>query len=204
MGERVSFSFILRERFRAGRIDVLGIADYAAANILEERIEVGPDINSEFLFGHRLDGVEPGSTIDVTSAAYQVNGSKDYMKIRGRWRRSMNAVDEPDKMVARDSIKLRIYQSRIDHRFRGPQVDLDWATARLIIRRGEENVSTVFMDRPHRPGFTMNGPDREGFFHIQYYPLAEQVNKTGATRAALKVRDVNGLEQSYHFEFATP
>ncbi len=126
------------------------------------------------------------------------------MKIRGTWRRSISAANEPDELVARDSIKLRIYQSKIDYRFGKPQVDLDWSTARLVITRSDEKVSTVFMDRPTRPGFTMNGPDQNGYYRIQYFPLADQVNKTGTTRAVFKVLDVNGLEQSHEIEFDTP
>ena len=49
VGENIALSFILRQKFQQNRIDVLGIADYAVANILEERIEVGPDINSAFI-----------------------------------------------------------------------------------------------------------------------------------------------------------
>ena len=204
VGENIALSFILRQKLQRNRIDVLGIADYAVANILEERIEVGPDINSAFLFTHRLAGVKPGQVVAVEVAAHQTRGSKDYMKIRGTWRRSISAAEEPDELVAYDSIKLRVYQSRIDYRFGKPQVDLDWSTARLVIIRNDEKVSTVFMDRPTRPGFTMNGPDQNGYYRIQYFPLADQVNKTGMTRAALKVLDVNGLEQSHEFEFDTP
>ena len=204
VGETIALSFILRQKFQQNRIDVLGIADYAVANILEERIEVGPDINSAFLFTHRLAGVKPGQVVAVEVAAHQTRGSKDYMKIRGTWRRSVRAAEEPDELVARDSIKLRIYQSRIDYRFAKPQVDLDWSTARLVITTSDDKVSTVFMDRPARPGFTMNGPDQNGYYLIQYFPLADQVNKTGTTRAVLKVLDANGLEQSHEFEFDTP
>ncbi len=204
VGENIALSFILRQRFQQNRIDVLGIADYAVANILEERIEIGPDINSAFLFTHRLAGVKPGQVVAVEVAAHQTRGSKDYMKIRGTWRRSVSAAAQPDELVARDSIKLRIYQSRIDYRFAKPQVDLDWSTARLVITRSDDKVSTVFMDRPARPGFTMNGPDQNGYYRIQYFPLASQVNKTGTTRAAFKVLDVNGLEQSHEIEFDTP
>ncbi len=204
VGETVKFSFILREWFQANRIDALGVADYAAANILEQRIETAPDISSAFLFEHALRGIKPGRSIAVEVKAFQIKGSKDYMKIRGEWHRSMSAVDEPDKMVAKASIKLRTYQSRIDYAFGKPQVDLDWAGARLVITRNDGKVSTVFADQPHRPGFTMNGPDREGYYHIQYFPLAEQINKTGTTRAALKVLDVNGVQQTYDFEFDTP
>ncbi len=50
----------------------------------------------------------------------------------------------------------------------------------------------------------MNGPDRSGYYHVRYFPLAEQVNKTGTTRAALKVLDVNGVQQTHDFEFDTP
>ena len=204
VGENIALSFILRQKFQQNRIDALGIADYAVANILEERIEVGPDINSAFLFTHRLTGVKPGQVVAVEVAAHQTRGSRDYMKIRGTWRRSISAAKKPDELVARDSIKLRIYQSKIDYRFAKPQVDLDWSTARLIITTSDDKVSTVFMDRPARPGFTMNGPDQNGYYRIQYFPLAGQVNKTGTTRAVLKVLGVNGLEQSHEFEFDTP
>ena len=204
VGENIALSFILRQKFQKNRIDVLGVADYAVANILEERIEVGPDIHSAFLFTHRLAGTKAGQVVTVEVAARQTRGSRDYMKIRGTWRRSISAAEEPDTLVAHDSIKLRIYQSRIDYRFSKPQVDLDWSTARLVITRSDEKVSSVFMDRPVRPGFTMNGPDQNGDYRIQYFPLADQVNKTGMTRAALKVIDVNGLEQSHEFEFDTP
>ena len=204
VGENIALSFILRQKFQRNRIDALGIADYAVANILEERIEVGPDFNSAFLFTHRLAGVKPGQIVAVEVAAHQTRGGRDYMKIRGTWRRSISAAEEPDELVARDSIKLRIYQSRIDYRFAKPQVGLDWSTARLVITRSDQKVSTVFMDRPARPGFTMSGPDQNGYYRIQYFPLADQVNKTGTTRAALKVLDINGLEQSHEIEFDTP
>lgn len=204
VGESVKFSFILRERFKAQRIDVLRIADYAAANILNERIEAGPDLDSAFLLEYRLDNVAAGRTLRVEVAAFEIRGSKDFMKIRGRWHHSASGVDMPDKRVAKDSIKLRTYQSKIDYEFRKPQITLDWTTARLVITRRDGKVTTVFADQPHRAGFTMNGPDRRGYFHIRYFPVADQVNKTGTTRAALRVLDLNGVQQTYDFEFDTP
>ena len=204
VGETLKFSLILRERLRAGRIAALGITDYASINILEERIEVRPNINSEFLFEHRPVGLEPGRVVTVRAAAFKVKGTKDYMKIRGTWHRSFSPIDEPDRLVGRGAIRLRGYQSRIEYAFLKPRVDLDWSSARLVITRRDGQVSTVFADQPHRPGFTMNGPDRSGYYHVRYLPLAEQVNKTGTTRAALKVLDVNGVQQTHDFEFDTP
>lgn len=204
VGELVKFSFILRERFNPHRIDALRIAEYAAANILNERIEAGPNLDSAFVLEYRLDNVAAGRTLRVEVAAFEIRGSKDFMKIRGQWHHSASGIDMPDKRVAKDSIKLRTYQSKIDYKFHKPQIALDWTTARLVITRRDGKVSTVFADQPHRAGFTMNGPDQRGYFHIRYFPVADQVNKTGTTRAALRVLDLNGVQQTYDFEFDTP
>ncbi len=204
VGETVRFSFVLRERFRDGRIELLGIADYAAANILDERIEVEPDVSSAFLFENKLKDVPAGRIVDVEVAAFKIRGTRDYMKIRGRWQHSISAVDEPDNLVGQDRLRLRVYQSEIDYSFAKPRADLDWATARLVLTRDDGRASTVLMDQPHRPGFTMNGPDRKGNYHIQYFPLAEQINSSGSTRASLKVLDVHGVQQSFEFDFETP
>ncbi len=204
VGEVVKFSFILRERFNPHRIDALRIADYAAAEILSERVEAGPDLDSAFMLEHRLDNVASGRILRVEVAAFAIRGSKDFMKIGGRWHHSASGVDAPDKLVAKDSIKLRTYQSKIDYEFHKPQIALDWATARLVITRRDGKVTTVFADQPHRAGFTMNGPDHRGHFHIRYFPVADQIDKTGTTRAALRVLDLNGVQQTYDFEFDTP
>ena len=204
VGEVVKFSFILRERFNPHRIDPLRIAEYAAANILSERIEAGPNWDSAFVLEYQLNNVTAGRTLSVEVAAFEIRGSKDFMKIGGRWHHSASGVDMPDKRVAKDSIKLRTYQSKIDYEFRKPQIALDWTTARLVITRRDGKVSTVFADQPHRAGFTMNGPDQRGYFHIRYFPVADQVNKTNTTRAALRVLDLNGVQQTYDFEFDTP
>lgn len=204
VGETVRFSFILRERFRAGRIDLLGIVDYAAANILDDRIEVEPDVSSAFVFEHKLKDVPAGRIVEVEVAAFKIRGTRDHMKIRGRWQHSISAVDEPDNLVGQDRLRLRVYQSEIDYSFPKPRADLDWATARLVLTRGDGRVSTVLMDQPRRPGFTMNGPDRKGYYHIHYFPLVEQINLSGSTRASLKVLNVHGVQQSFEFDFDTP
>jgi len=205
VGETVQFSFIVRQRGEQARLALQGVADYAAMHILEDRFEAEADlIENRFAFSCDLVGVQPERTITVTAEALETRGSRDYMEIRGQWRRSVSSVDDPDRQVVRAVIKLRTYRSRIEQPIEPATTDLDWSTARLLITRLDGEVSTVFEDKPQRPGFTLNGPDDEGRYHLQYFPLAEQINKTGTTQAGLYVLDANGRQHTYKFEFDTP
>ena len=141
VGEELAFSFILRERFKRDRLALFGIADYAAVYILGDRIEAPAGIDHTFAFKYKLEGVEPGRTITATAEAFKIRGSRDYMKIRGRWQRSVSTVDDTDKQVARDSIKLRIYQSKVDFTVPASSTVLDWPTARMVITRRENKES---------------------------------------------------------------
>ncbi len=204
VGEKVGYSFILREPFKEGRLSLWGLADYAALSILDARVEAEPNIESRFEFEHVLPELHGKRTVTVLAEAFKIRGRKDYLELRGRWMMTQDPTDLPDERVAKDAIKLRTYQSEIDYTFDKPIAPLDWSGARLLITRRDGKGSTVFMDRAGRAGFTKNGPDHRGRYRIQYYPKAEQVNKTGTTAAALHVWDVNGQQHTYQFEFDTP
>jgi len=203
IGETVTCSLILRESFKKERLSLLGVADYAAAQISSDRVEAEPQ-SGRFVFRYTFKDVDPGRTVKVSARAYRIRKKKDYMKIQGQWLRSQSPYELPDRNVGADSLKLRFYQSRIEYSFEAPRTKLDWATSRLVITRKDKQISTVLMEKANRSGFTVNGPDRKGRYCIQYFPLAEQVNKTGETSVALYVLDINGQQHTYKFEFDTP
>lgn len=203
VGETVRFSLVLREGYREGRLSLVGIADYAVLSIAGERLEAGVSDNS-FEFEYQLAGVEAGRTLTVTADAYLLRGRKDFMKIGDTWHRTESPYNSPDRHVAGDSIRLRIYQSNIDAEFQAPHTALDWMSARLVIRTRDNRVTTILPETPQRDGFVVTGPDDRRHYHIYYEPAARDINKTLKTTATLFVLDVNGQQHTFTFEFDTP
>ncbi len=223
-GERVRFSMILQEPLRPGRVSLADWADYAVVSGLGERVELEPGADDRFEYDHLLEA-GPGQTLRVTLAAFRIRGHRDYMRIRGEWRQSASPLDDADELMAEVAVALRVYQSHVDQAIPKPLADLDWTTARLLLTRSDGAVSAIPKadalraggsdglpagNQPEGPpprktdGFHVSGPDDAGRFRIQYDPTAEQVNKSGVTRAALHVRDVNQVDHAYEFDIATP
>ena len=203
VGEEVKFDFVLTDW--AGRwLDPLGIGDYAAAYIGGERIEATPDVNGHFQFGYTLDQVGPGDRIKVKATAFRQRGGRDFMKIRGQWLQSDSPYEEPDQAIASDAIQLAVYQVPIELTLVRPADDLDPENGVLRLRRMNGLTTSVFIDRPGRPGFTITGPEPDGYYRISYQPTGNELNPVGTTEVEFTIYDTLGQPHYAHATLKTP
>ncbi len=158
VGERVGFSFILREPGSAQAVSASRLADYLVMQFGGERAEFNLGLADRFEFEHVLTQAQPGDRILVRGEAMRIRAERDTMKVGGRWQRSESPFNDPDRAVARDELTLEMYQSRVEIAFAVPPEDLDWSTARLdIVRRGNQRTA-VYRASTTRHGFSVNGP----------------------------------------------
>ena len=199
VGEEVQFDFVLQD-WRRQRVQPLGIADYGVAHIGNERIETAPDLEGHFRFSYVFDHVRPGDKIAVEVTAFRQRGTRDFMRIRGQWVQGDSPYDDPDKTVAGDEIQLIVYEAPIELTMVRPADELDPQTGALKLRRADGSTTSVFVDRPGRPGFTFTGPEPDGYYRIRYPPKGSELNPIGMTEVEFKIYDVLGQP---HYATAT-
>lgn len=202
-GEEVQFDFVLQDWARR-LVNPLGIADYCVVTIGDERIEVTPDLEGHFQFSHAFNRLNPGDKIKVTATAFRQRGGRDYMKIRGQWLQSDSPYEEPDRVIAGDRIKLIAYEVPIELTLVRPADDLDPETGVLRIRRTVGPTTSVFVDRPGRPGFAMTGPEPDGYYRVGYRPSGDELNPTGTTEVEFTIYDTSGQSHYASVTLETP
>ncbi len=189
VGETVEFDFVLQDSSRR-LVPPSGLADYCAALVGRDRIEIEPDLAGHFRFSHKFDDVDPGDKIEVVATAFRQRGRRDFMQVRGRWLANESPVDRPDKAVGSDSLRLTVYQRSFELSIAQPPDVLNPATGALRIRRTDGTTTIVYVDRPHRPGFTLTGPGPDGYVHIRYLPSGDELNPSGTTDVEFVIYDV--------------
>jgi hypothetical protein len=216
VGETVQFDFVLTD-FWGRFVAPTGLADYCVAvpsrlrtGIGDERIETEPDAKGHFRFSYTLDSLRAGEKIKLTATAYQQRGSRDHMKIRGQWLTADSPYAEPDRKIAGDSIQLTIYQAKVEMKIVRPADDLDPESGVLRLQRLDGTAapvytgSPVYIDKPGRPGFRLDGPEPNGYYRVEYQPTGEQLNPTGTTEAEFSVYDLGGQRHVVSQTLSTP
>lgn len=203
VGEEVHFQLVLVDAL--GRfIQPLGLADYCVTIFGGRRIETTPDIHGCFRFSIPFTGVEPGQKFKVTATAYRQRGGRDFMKIRGRWLQSDSPYEIRDKKVAADSIVFTAYEVPIEFNIVRPPDDLDPETGVMRIRRADGSTTSVYVDKPDRPGFVLTGPEPSGYYRITYRPTGQELNPTGTTDVTLTIYDRAGQPHEASLLIETP
>lgn len=204
VGETVRFDFVITEPVRGGMIDPTGVADYCIVSIGPDRIHINPDTAGHFQFEHTFDNLRAGEKLVVRARAYRVRGHRDYMKIAGRWMRSESPTDIFDQKVAADSIALTAYTLTLELKIQPRGIELDAESGLLRIQRDDGSEVVRYIDRPHRPGFTVDGPDARGAYLIRYHTRSNELNRTGKTTVGFEIHDQNGKRIAVTRVFDTP
>ena len=204
VGETVRYSFILISPMQNRPLDPYGYADYCIATVGTQRIACEPDLQGHFRFEHRLTDAKPGDEIKVTATAYRQYGARDFLKVGDSWLRGDSPIDEPDPEVCDDSITLQVYQARVQIELPGGDAPLDQESGKLQLIKSDGTVSSVFIDRPGRPGFEAVGPDQAGDYTIVYLPDGDQLSPSGQTRARFTIHDLTGHPHSAECSIPTP
>ncbi len=191
VGETVRFDFVLVDSARRF-VHPLGLADYCVMTIGTKRMEAEPDLAGHFRLAHTFDSAAPGQDIEVQSRAFRQRGGRDFMKVNGRWVQIANPFDPPDQEVAGDAIMLAVYQTSAELILARPSVGLDLESGVLRILRADGSETTVYIDRPHRPGFTISGPGSDGSYRVRYHPKGSELNPVGTTQVEFVIYDVAG------------
>jgi hypothetical protein len=203
VGEEVRFQVVLVDL--VGRfVHPLGVVDYCVAMVGTDRIEVEPDIDGYFQFSYPFDGLQPGQEIRLWAALYRQRGGRDFMKIRGRWMQSDSPYEQRDQRIGSDAITLTVYEVPIEFTMVRPPVDLDPETGVMRIRRSDGSIVRVYIDKPGRPGFTITGPDPEGYYRIGYVPSGNDLNPSGTTEVTLTIYDRTGTPHEAAQTIETP
>lgn len=199
----MQFDFVLQDA-RRRRVDPTGVADYCVAFIGNERIECEPDLHGHFSFSYRFDRFRPGDRIPVRARAYASRGSRDYMKVAGRWMQNESPFDMPDRKGVSAGLTLTVYEAPIELAVPSKRLALDPETAVLSIHREDGSVTAVFPHRPHRPGFHFEGPTDGGMYMIRFVPQGNELNTHGTTRVSFSIYDVAGQSYRVESELDTP
>ena len=203
VGDEVRFDFVLQD-WRGRFVEPLGLADYCATMIDGRRLEAEPDVHGHFTFTHEFSHVLPGTTFKVTTTAYQQRGGRDFMRVRGEWLHSDSPYEEPDRKIRADSILITIYEAPIQLTIADCREDLDADTGVMRIRRVDGSITSVYVDRPGRPGFTLFGPDADRRYRIHYLPKGNELNPIGTTDVDFIIYDRAGQAHEVSLTIDTP
>ena len=203
VGEEVSFDFVLQDAAKQF-VSPVGVADYCVAMIGSRRIESDPDEFGHFTFTHRFDGLRPGEELSVRAIAYQQQGARDFVKVGSQWLEANSPYSIADRTVAEAAIRLSIYQSKVDLRIARPADDFDRETGVLRIRRADGSSAATYINRPNRPGFSIDGPSADGFYRVSYAPSGDETNKTETTDVEFAIYDLAGQRHTVVQTLQTP
>jgi len=198
----VKFDFVLTD-WLGRRIDPVGTADYCVAYFGDERIEIDLHPGGYFRFTHPIDA-EPGSIIDVGVTAYRQLAGRDLIKVGDQWLASNGPFEKPDRKVARDSVTLTVYQCEVHLRLPRPPDDLDPDTGVMRLYRDDGTSTSVYIDRPGRPGFRITGPTPDGSYDVTYRPEAKMLNDHGTTKVDFRIHDLSGQRHDCSAMVDTP
>ena len=203
VGEEVLFDFVLTRPMDRRPLDPVGIADYCVLQIGEARRIAKPDFDGHFRFSHTLTDQSAGSRIKAIATAYRAVGHQDLAAIAADSAALDGAVDDVDQKQAADSVRLVIYQAKIDLTIPKTASPLDPASGRIQIRKADGSVTSVYQDRPNRRGFTITGA-ADGGYTISYLPRGDELNPTGTTDIEFTVYDQNARRHALSQKLATP
>ncbi|MCK4658884.1 MAG: hypothetical protein KAV82_05120 [Phycisphaerae bacterium] len=204
VGETVRFSFVLTKLLEKHPISPSGIADYCIIALGDQYAEADLGGGGKFMLSYHMPEHWADREIRVLATAYRIYGRRDRMVIGGELMQVDNASDPADKIIARASINMLVYQSRVELTLPRGAHDFDFGTGRLIIRKNDGTASTAALARPPIGGFTVDGPDEKNVFTARFEPRHDQVNRTGSTTAEFHVWDLAGHQHSTKDEFMTP
>lgn len=203
VGEEVAFDFLLTDWL--GRPIFPGtVADYCAVLVGPDRIECEPGLDGRFSFSYRFDRFSPGDKVTVVAGAYRERGYRDYGYVRGAWLPSSGPYEKSDSRVARDAITIDIYQLEIELAVPRRLDELLAETGVLRIRRSDGGLTSIYLDKPDRPGFAFTGSDDEGGYRVRFVPHGDSLNPTGTTSVEFTIRDTAGRAYTVSETFDTP
>ena len=168
------------------------------------RMEVEPDPTGHFGFVHRFQNVSKNKPVQVAVTAYRQRGPRDFVRVRSEWIAVETASRQPDEAVASASLALTPYQAAVDLRLVRPPDDLDPDTGVLRLSRIDGRTTSVYVDRPNRRGFRLEGPSADGYYRARYEPTGDEVNPTGTTPVEFSIFDVVGQRHTASVELSTP
>ncbi len=203
VGEQVRFDFILQDWLQRF-VHPTGLADYCVATIGGKRIETEPEPAGHFRFDYLFDRVQAGDEIEVRATAYRQRGGRDFMKVHGQWLKSDSPYEEDDRRVAGDKIVLTFYEAIVELSMVRPPDDLDPETGVMRIRRSDGSTTSVYIDRPRRPGFRIAGPEPDGYYRVSYKPVGTQLNPIGTTDVEFTIYDQGGQRHYVSTKLGTP
>lgn len=204
VGETVHFDFVLVNPLTGKMIDPMWHADYCVAAIGSDRIQIEPDALGHFPFEYTFDQILPQQQVTVSVTAYFERGYRDFMNIGGRWVQTDSPTDMPDKLVAADSIEMAAYELTIEMQVQAPGAILDPETGVLRIFRSDGSPFVRYIDRPHRPGFTLGVPDPQGNYRVRYTLRGDEVNAEGTTLVEFEIHNLSGEAFKARSTFETP
>ena len=191
VGEQVRFDFVLQDA-RRRFVSPVGFADYCVAFVGGERIETEMDAYGRFRFSHTFDHAGPGDRIHVEAAAYRQRDNRDFVNVGGQWVQSHSPLNRQDRPVATDAIMFTVYQALIELALAPGASGLKPETGVLRIRRSDGSLTTVYVDRPNRSGFTLTDRGPDGGCRVRYTPKGDELNPTGTTDVEFLIYDTAG------------
>ncbi len=203
VGERVNFSFVLRERYKAERVNAAGLADYCAFEFGADRFDVDVDEYGCFRAQYTFSELVEGQEITVAATAYRQVGERDRVKVGGRWFKPDDAKDRADEMIASDKIVLTAYQAGVDLILPHQANEYDFSTAQMVFRRVAGEVSVVFLEESGQAGFHVEA-EHNGEWRVTYTPIAGQLNTDGTTDVVFSVYDRAGNRHRLTTTLDTP
>ena len=204
VGETVRFSFILTQPLKKHPVSPRDIADYCIFALDDRFAGAELDPHGKYTLSYRMPEEWADREIRVRATAYRRYGRRDHMVVGGELPQVDSTADPSDRVIARDSITMLVYQPTLELALTPGADAFDFDTGRLVLRKADGTACSVVRARPPVGGFTVEGPDDNGTFTVRYEPTCGQVNLTGTTQAEFTVWDLAGHQHRHQAEILTP
>lgn len=203
VGESVQFDFVLKD-WKGALAPPTVLADYCVFTIGTDHIAVEASPLGHFSCGFRFDSFHPDNVVNIEAVAYRQRGARDWVKARGQWIQSSTPGDEADISVARDALRMRIYQAEFVLKVSRAADDPDPSTGLLRFSTDTDRTATFALDRNGSRGFRLDGPDPDGSYVVRFEPPAEALAPTGRTSVVFTIKDRAGQTHVFDSTMDTP
>jgi len=180
--------------------DIDGPADYAEVFFGSAAPPTTIQATGEghFRFNHTFDRpTNPARPITIEAVAYLVRGRQDRIFINGEPIARDERDDVHDRRCARSKIMVCVYQSHIELTLPAAAGPYNWASARLVIQRGDRQETIIYQKQGQVRGFVAIGPDDADRYVITYRPRYDEIDPAGSNHAVFSARDRFGQLRSW-------
>ena len=185
-----------------------GYCDYAyMVDELNETYEdCGPDVNGVYEWKYKFaKATDPGVLLRISAIGFFIDGIQDVKPYNGKLLKSGRRGEPLDKLVAQDSVFVKVYSSTIRIAVNCGEHAPIWKSAKMYIYGPGATRRIIESGRTGYDGeFRVEGPDGNNGYVVIYEPTIREINPRGETKVELVLGDADANIHKFEMMIRAP